>query len=61
MKKILTSLRLREDLHREIQGRARREYRTLSNALELTLLEGVRAYQQRETPATSQQSTVLPV
>ena len=50
MKKILTSLRLREDLHREIQERASREYRTLSNALELTLLEGVRAYQQRETP-----------
>ena len=47
---ILTSLRLREDLHREIQERASREYRTLSNALELTLLEGVRAYQQRDTP-----------
>ena len=45
MRKFLMSVRLREDAYQIVKDRAAREYRSMSNALELELLEGLVATQ----------------
>ncbi len=56
MRKFLMSVRLREDAYQIVKDRAAREYRSMSNALELELLEGLVAAQKLPPTATSRQN-----